>query len=164
MAGRSLTGRAAGLLMLLGLPGVAAQAADPDALVRRMAAQPFHYGGMIEGPVVGRVLIGLDAPAHDGAVHGEAMLLTTDRHLIDTGTVSGRVQGAPVPGGRDCRLDFRFAGRVTTLRGVCAASTLSGEITAGNNDRPGWLARQIFLRKSGGSGGRAWLTEAAFYD
>ena len=99
-----------------------AQANDAGALVRQMAAEPWHYGGVLRGPVDGRVLIGLDMPAGGGAVHGETMLLTGDRRLIDTGRVSGEVGAYAVPGGRDCILHLvsvpRLRSRVNFLTGA----------------------------------------------
>ena len=149
---------------LSGLPGAAAHAADPEALVRRMAAQPLRYGGILRGPVDGHVLIGLDAPGSDGALHGEAVLLGADRRLIEAGTVSGRVQPQSVPGGHDCTVDLAFDDRVTTLRGICSDAAVSGELLDRSTALPGWLARQIFWWDHSDSRGRAWLTEAAFYD
>ena len=167
MAGRSLTSGSAVMIAFLalhGLTGGTARAAEPEALLRQMAAQPLRYGGILERPLDGRLLIGLDAPGSDGMLHGETMLLTADRHLIDIGTVSGRVQAPHVPGGQDCTLDLAFARHVATLHGICGARTLSGELTSRTSDPPSWLTRQIFWWDRGDSLGRAWLTTAAFYD
>ena len=149
---------------LSGLPNTTARAADADSMVRRMAAQPLRYGGILRGSIEGHLLIGLDAPDSDGALHGEAVLLGADRRLIEAGTVSGRVQPERVPGGHDCTVDLTFDDRVTTLRGVCSDATVSGELLDRSTARPGWLARQIFWWDDADPRGRAWLTEAAFYD
>jgi hypothetical protein len=163
MAGRAI--RRAALLLATGLAtGLAARAhgADPDALLRSMEAKPLRYGGIMRGPLDGRLLLALDAPAPDGSLQGSAMLLTDDRRLIDTGAVSGTWTAARVPGGHDCTLRLSLTGRTVALHGLCATGMLSGEIL---DRRQGadWLTRQIFWWDEASAGGRYWLTEAAFY-
>jgi len=162
MAWRAMRQAALLLAMMLSASlSAGARAADPDALVRTMANQPLRYGGVLRGPVDGRLLLALDQPAPDGSLHGEAMLLTEDRHLIETASVAGEWAAAFVPGGHDCILRLALTGRTVILHGICAAEALSGEILTREEDAD-WLTRQIFWWNSNDTGGRYWLTETSF--
>jgi hypothetical protein len=163
MAGSAM--RRAALWLAVGLTAflpARARGEEPNALLRSMTAKPLRYGGVLRGPVNGRLLLALDEPAPDGGLQGKAMLLTDDRHLIETATVSGNWAAAPVPGGHDCTLRLSLADRTVTLLGLCTADTLSGQILT-RRKGANWLTRQILWWDHADAGGRYWLTGAAFY-
>ncbi len=140
-----------------------AWASDPNAVLRRMASQPFRYGGELSGGISGHMLLAFARPAPDGRVHGEAMMLTSGRHLIGVGTVTGAWQARLVPGGHACALTITLPTYTLKADAICSAETLSGDFT--NKPISGdWLAQQIFWWPSERLGSQSWMTKAAFYD
>ncbi len=167
MAWRSLMRAAAGLVVasvMLGLAAGCSRADDPSALLARMAKRPLRYGGEICCGRPGRILVALDWPATDGSIHGDAMLLTPDRHLIGAGTVTGSWQAPFVPGGHDCTLQLLLQTRKLTLNGVCSPSILTGAIHDGRATPRGWFGRQLFREDDADSAGRSWLIRSDFRD
>ena len=166
MARRSLTRIATCLpqatLLLAVLAQSAAFAADPNALMRRMSAQPWRYGGRLCCARPGILLMAFDLPDPDGSLRGEAMLLTPDRHLIATATVTGQWQLGTVPGGHACTLRMALPQREMVISGVCSATTLSGRVSS--HALPGgWLDSVVHWWGDEQDSGQAWMTQAAFY-
>lgn len=146
-------------------------AADPALTMRRMAAEPFRYGGEIQGSVPEltqsvdqpplHLSIGLSAPALDGKLRGEAILFTADRHLVAEGEVSGRIMPGLTSGTAGCSLLLSLPSQNVSLSGICTADTLSGEIVTGPR-HVGLVARLVSWWGDRAVAGRYWLTPASF--
>ena len=162
--------------LVIGLPCAASalpapvQQEDPAAVMARIAAAPFRYGGDVQGTVPGRADAVDRPPLHlslglavqpDGRLTGEAILFTADRHLVALGPATGRIAGGPTPGTAACHLDLALADRAVSLNGVCSRDVLSGEIVS----RPqplGLLARLVTWWGDREVTGSYWLTPASF--
>ncbi|WP_419731083.1 hypothetical protein [Lichenicola sp.] len=144
---------------------------NPVAAMHRIAAEPFRYGGDVQGSVPElaqpvdqpplHLSIGLSAPAADGSIAGEAILFTSDRHLVAEGPVSGRIMPGLTSGTAGCSLRLALPTQDVSLSGICTADTLSGEIVSA----PHHVA--LFTRLASWWGdravaGRYWLTPASF--
>ncbi|WP_428377325.1 hypothetical protein [Lichenicoccus sp.] len=143
-------------------------APGPEATSQDMASAPLRYGGDLDGPLQGRLLLALQAPDANGRLQGHALLWSAAGETGTSGTVAGLIRSGHVPGGAACTLDLSLAGdhasgQVLILDGLCSPSTLSGAIRT-HGPRPGWLARQIFWWDSGDTGGRYWLTRTGSID
>lgn len=159
------------VLSVLAGPVLAAQAADPAAAMKRIAAFPYRYGGALQGTVPGaaasvdqppdHLSIGLSAPAPDGTLHGEAILFTADRHLVAIAPVSGQRTGGATPGTGSCSLRLELPAKTVMLTGLCTADTLSGEIVS-TPSPGGLLARLVSWWGDRSVAGRYWLTPASF--
>ena len=144
---------------------------DPALTMRRLAAEPFRYGGDIQGSVPEltqpvdqpplHLSIGLSAPAADGGLRGEAILFTADRHLVAEGQVSGRIMPGLSSGTAGCSLRLSLPSQDVSLSGICTADTLSGEIVSGPR-HVGLLTRLVSWWGDRAVAGRYWLTPASF--
>ena len=166
----------AGLACIMGAwtAAAAGPVTDPGATMRWIAAQPFRYGGALQGVVPGaagaidqppvHLSIGLGAPDSTGRIQGKAILFTADRHLVALGPVDGRIVAGSMPGigsGSGCTLRMMLADRTVTLSGSCSARALSGEIVS-RASRVGGLARLVSWWGEDPVSGRYWLTPESF--
>lgn len=163
----------ASLTICLACTGRAAPrpAPDPAAVMARIAAEPYRYGGVLQGTVPGvreaveqlpvHLSIGLAGPAPDGRLQGEAILFTADRHLVALGQVTGRLTGGPTAGTGDCRLQLALPAQEVALSGLCTADALSGEIVS-QPRHVDLLTRLVSWWGDRAVAGRYWLTPASF--
>ena len=171
---RALLVSASMTLPLWACPAVAAGPTawpDPVAAMQRIAAEPFHYGGEVQGSVpevaqpVDRpplhLSIGLSAPAADGSLSGEAILFTVDRHLVAEGRLSGRIMPGLTGGTAACSLHLALPTEDVSLSGICTADTLSGEIVS-QPRHVALLTRLVSWWGDRAVAGRYWLTPASF--
>jgi hypothetical protein len=171
LAGLLAGGLVAGVpAMAVAVPATGA-APDPALAMRRIALQPFRYGGALQGTVPGlsaavdqppvHLSIGLGRPGPDGRMTGEAILFTADRHLVAMGAVDGQLQPGQTPGTGACTLHMMLQGQTVTLSGLCSADTLSGEIVT-QAARVDLLTRLVSWWDDRTVRGRYWLTPGSF--
>ena len=165
------------LLMVpaLCIPGLAVAAPgplpDPAAAMQKIAAEPFRYGGEIQGSVPEltqsvdqppvHLSIGLSSPATNGSLTGEAILFTADRRLVAEGPVSGRITPGLTNGTAGCDLHVALPGQDVALSGICTADTLSGEIVSAPRHVT-LFTRLVSWWGDRAVAGRYWLTPASF--
>ena len=158
---------ALGLALRLAAPAMAVT--DPTALMRRIAAAPFRYGGSLQGTVPGvpvsvdrppvHISIGLGSPDTQGRVRGEAILFDRRRQLIASGPVLGHLASGP---GGACSLLLSLPADRVMLSGVCTPTVLSGEIVIQPHPAGDLLARLASWWGNDAVAGRFWLTQASF--
>jgi hypothetical protein len=183
MRSRHRTGRSRAVLLGVLLAGSwSAQAAatdrpgetealSPASMMRFIAAEPFRYGGSLQGTVPGvagavdqppiHLAIGLGTPGPGGRLDGGAILFTTDRHLVGASEVTGHLKPGPTAGTGACVLHLTVLNQPITLSGLCTADTLSGEIVIGSAPA-GPLTRLFTWWADRTVSGRYWLTPASF--
>ena len=140
-------------------------ATDPATLMRRIAAEPYRYGGSLQGTVPGvagaagqppiHLSIGLAAPDAQGVLRGDAILFDRQRRLVASGPVVGRLAGGA------CSLRLSLPAGEVTLSGICTGATLSGEIVS-RPRRLDLLTRLVSWWGDEAVSGRYWLTPASF--
>ena len=164
---------AAGLAGFAPTAGAAPSPPAPDAAaaMMRIAAEPYRYGGSLQGTVPEldhaveqppiHLSIGLGAPDRDGQLAGEAILFTADRRLVAVASVSGRLTGGPTAGTGNCTLHLALPTQDVVLSGLCTADTLSGEIVS-QPHHVGLLTRLVSWWDDRAVAGRYWLTPGSF--
>ena len=153
-------------LLLLRMAGpVLAAAPDPAVVMREIAAEPYRYGGSLQGMVPGstavadqapiHVSIGLAAPDAQGRVRGQAILFDQKRRLVALGPISGSATGDA------CELRLSLPAAEVTMSGVCTTATLSGEIVSRPHPEA-LLTRLVSWWGDAAVMGPYWLTPASF--
>ncbi len=152
-------------MLILPVAVPARAATDPAALMLRIAAEPYRYGGSLQGTVPGvaeavgqppvHLSIGLAAPDAQGVLRGDAILFDRQRRLVASGPVVGRLAGGA------CSLRLSLPAGEVTLSGVCTDTALSGEIVS-RPRRAGLLTRLVSWWDNDAVSGPYWLTQASF--
>ncbi len=155
----------ASAMLVLPVAVPAPAATDPAALMRRIAAEPYRYGGSLQGTVPGvagavdqppvHLSIGLAAPDARGVLRGDAILFDRQRRLVASGPVVGLLAGGA------CSLHLSLPAEAVTLSGICTDAALSGEIVS-RPRRAGLLTRLASWWDDDAVSGLYWLTPPSF--
>ncbi len=148
------------LASLIVVPASSAAAASPvpTEAEARLAISAYdrgawRYDGVVTGaPVSGRLAMSI-TEAPDGAIGGEALLLTPDRRLLAASSVSGQAAGTT------CRLDFALESRTERLDGICSPQVIGGRIVA-SGPKLDLVMRIVFWWGDQDIEGEAWLAPA----
>jgi len=166
----------AGVLLPAGARAAAPSYPDPAPIMQRIAAEPFRYGGALQGtipvetttdgqpalaPEPVHLAVGLSGVGPDGRIAGEAILFTADRHYVASGPVSGHMEAGWSAATATCQLSLALPGRSVKLDGICTPTGLSGEIVS-NPEHVGFLTRIVTWWGDRAVAGRYWLTPDSF--